>query len=82
MPGVPPAAAGSTKDTTAMLMSCCSAKEAVQSAMIEQMIVQECVQARCAARTGVPAASSIADSPKAVPTHSVCTAGFMYFMVS
>lgn len=33
-------------------------------------------------RTGVPAASSMADSPKAVPTHSVCTSGLMYFMVS
>ena len=32
--------------------------------------------------TGVPDASSMADSPNAVPTHSVCTGGFMYFMVS
>ena len=33
-------------------------------------------------RTGVPADRSMADSPNAVPTHSVCTSGLMYFMVS
>ena len=36
----------------------------------------------CGKRTGVPAASSMADSPKAVPTQRVCTSGLMYFIVS